>query len=143
MILAWKLADKLHLYYLFRTNSMLVSAVLIHQRYFIRIFSQEYKGYDMKSFCVSHKMTHTMMLVYPMYPFAVYSLRGTWSVGFADWFSLWVMFYVFDEWFMGKLRGSLDFLHTIIKHKSWMKRTSTILVNGEKNLIKSIIQICL
>ena len=122
---------------------MLVSAVLIHQRYFIRIFSQDYISYDMKSFCVSHKMTHTMMLVYPMYPFAVYSLRGTWSVGFAGWFSLWVMFYVFDEWFLGKLRGSLDFLHTIIKHKSWMKRTSTILVNGEKNLIKSIIQRCL
>ena len=43
----------------------------------------------------------------------------------------------------GKLRGSLEFLHTIIKHKSWMKRTSSILVNGEKNLIKSIIQRCL
>ena len=84
-------------------------------------------SYDMKSFCASHKMTHTMMLVYPMYPFAVYSLRGTWSVGFADWFSLWVMFYVFDEWFMGKLRGSLDFLHTMIKHYKQIfgtKRTS-------------------
>ena len=73
----------------------------------------------------------------------MHSLRGTLSVGCADRFSLWVVFYVYDEWFMGKLRGSLDFLHTIIKHKSWMKRTSTILVNGEKNLIKSIIQICL
>ena len=114
MILAWKLADKLHLYYLFRTNSMLVSAVLIHQRYFIRIFSQDYISYDMKSFCVSHKMTHTMMLVYPMYPFTMHSLRGTLSVGWADRFSLWVVFYVYDEWFMGKLRGSLDFLHTTV-----------------------------
>ena len=82
-------------------------------------------------------------LFYPMYPFTMYSLRGTRSVGVTGWFCLWVMFYVFDEWFLGKLRGSLDFLHTIIKHKSWMKRTSTILVNGEKNLIKSIIQRCL
>ena len=84
------------------------------------------------------QLTHTMK-----YPFTVYSLRGTRSVGVTGWFCLWVMFYVFDEWFLGKLRGSLDFLHTIIKHKSWMKRTSTILVNGEKNLIKSIIQRCL
>ena len=53
-------------------------------------------------------------LLYPMYSFTMYSLRGTWSVGFAGWFSLWVMFYVFDEWFMGKLRGSLDFLHTTV-----------------------------
>ena len=61
------------------------------------------------------------------YPFTMYSLRGTWSVGFAGWFSLWVMFYVFDEWFMGKLRGSLDFLHTMIKHYKQIfgtKRTS-------------------
>ena len=66
-------------------------------------------------------------LFYPMYPFTMYSLRGTWSVGFAGWFSLWVMFYVFDEWFMGKLRGSLDFLHTMIKHYKQIfgtKRTS-------------------
>ena len=82
-------------------------------------------------------------LLHPMYSFTMYSLRGTWSVGFADWFSLWVVFYVFDEWFMGKLRGSLDFLHTTSQKKSCTKRTSIILVNGEKNLIKSIIQRCL
>ena len=46
-------------------------------------------------------------LLYPMYSFTMYSLRGTWSVGFAGWFSLWVMFYVFDEWFMGKLWSKL------------------------------------
>ena len=83
-----------------------------------RIFSQEFNciSFNMNVVGVSHRLTHTIMLVYPMYPFAVYSLRGTWSVGFTGWFSLWVMFYVFDEWFMGKLRGSLEFLHTIIKH---------------------------
>ena len=99
-----------------------------------RIYSKELS-------CISSNMK--AILFYPMYPFTMYSLRGTWSVGVTGWFCLWVVFYVFDEWFLGKLRGSLDFLHTIIKHKSWMKRTSTILVNGEKNLIKSIIQRCL
>ena len=44
---------------------------------------------------------------------------------------------------LGKLRGSLEFLYILIKYKSWMKRTSYILVNGEKSLIKSIIQRCL
>ena len=92
----------------------------------------------MKSICVSHGLTHTMK-----YPFTVYSLRGTRSVGVTGWFCLWVMFYVFDEWSLGKLRDSLEFLHTITKIGSWTKRTSTILVNGEKNLIKSIIQRCL
>ena len=85
----------------------------------------------MKSIWVSHGLTHTIILVEPRYSFTMYSLRGTWSVGFADWFSLWVMFYVFDEWFMGKLRGSLDFLHTMIKHYKQIfgtKRTSYILV---------------
>ena len=70
-----------------------------------RNFSQEFSY-------ISSNMKVT--LLYPMYSFTMYSLRGTWSVGFADWFSLWVMFYVFDEWFMGKLRGSLDFLHTTV-----------------------------
>ena len=104
---------------------MLCSAILIlsakQQKMLFglhRIFSQEFNciSFDMKVVGVSHRLTHTMILVYPMYPFTMYSLRGTWSVGFAGWFSLWVMFYVFDEWFMGKLRGSLDFLHTMIKH---------------------------
>merc|ERR1739842_30149 len=78
-----------------------------------------------------------------MYPCTMHWLRGRglWAVPAG--FCLWVVFYVFDEWFLGKLRGSLEFLHILIKHKSWMKRTSNILVNGEKNLIKSIIQRCL
>ena len=63
----------------------------------------------MKAICVSHRLTHTMILFYPMYPFTMYSLRGTWSVGVTGWFCLWVVFYVFDEWSLGKLRGSLDF----------------------------------
>ena len=84
------------------------------------------------------QLTHTMK-----YPFTVYSLRGTRSVGVTGWFCLWVMFYVFDEWSLGKLRDSLDFLHTTIKNKSCTKRTSIILVNGKPNLIKSIIQRCL
>ena len=78
-----------------------------------------------------------------MYPFAMYSLRGRGLWALPAGFCLWVVFYVFDEWFLGKLRGSLEFLHILIKHKSWMKRTSNILVNGEKSLIKSIIQRCL
>ena len=82
-------------------------------------------------------------LLHPMYSFTMYSLRGTWSVGFADWFSLWVVFYVYDEWFMGKLRGSLDFLHATVTLNAWTQRTSNILVNGKRGLIKSIIQICL
>ena len=126
MMIAKKLTK--NTYHIIYSDTMLCSAVLMlsakHQRYFIRIFSQDYISYDMKSFCVSHKMTHTMMLVYPMYPFAVYSLRGAWSVGFADWFGLWVVFYVYDEWFMGKLRGSLDFLHTTVTLNAWTKRTS-------------------
>ena len=106
---------------------MLVSAVLIHQRYFIRIFSQDYISNDMKSFCVSHKMTHTTKLVEPMYSFTMHSLRGTLSVGWADRFSLWVGFYVYGGWFMGKLRGSLDFQHSMNKHYKQIfgtKRTS-------------------
>ena len=119
---------------------MLCSAVLIlsakHQRYclvFIRIFSQEfsYISSDMKIILL------TLCTYYYVF------ITWTRSVGGAGWFCLWVVFYVFDEWFLGKLRGSLEFLHILIKHKSWMKRTSNILVNGEKNLIKSIIQRCL
>ena len=57
-----------------------------------------------------YKLWHGSYFTIPyFYSFTMYSLRGTWSVGFADWFSLWVVFYVYDEWFMGKLRGSLDF----------------------------------
>ena len=77
-----------------------------------------------------------------MYPFAMYSLRGRglWAVpaGLSVGCVLRIRWVV-----LGKLRGSLEFLHILIKHKSWMKRTSNILVNGEKNLIKSIIQRCL
>ena len=119
---------------------MLCSAVLIlsakHQRYclvFIRIFSQEfsYISSDMKA-----------ILFYPMYPLLCIRYGDT-VCGRHRLVCLWVVFYVFDEWFLGKLRGSLEFLHILIKYKSWMKRTSNILVNGEKNLIKSIIQRCL
>ena len=119
---------------------MLCSAILIlsakQQKMLFglhRIFSQEsgYISSDMKSIGVSHGLTHTMKLVEPIYPVTMYSLRGTWSVGVTGWFCLWVMFYVFDEWFLGKLRGSLEFLHTTIKHKSWMKRTSTILEESD------------
>ena len=81
-----------------------------------RIFSQEFNciSFNMNVVGVSHRLTHTIMLVYPMYSFTMHSLRGTLSVGWADRFSLWVVFYVYDEWFMGKLRGSLDFLHTTV-----------------------------
>ena len=91
-------------YYLFRTKNTLGSAILIlsakqQKMLFVlhRIFSQDYISYDMKSFCVSHKMTHTTKLVEPMYSFTMHSLRGTLSVGWADRFSLWVVFYVYDE----------------------------------------------
>ena len=83
-----------------------------------RIFSQEFSY-------ISSNMKAT--LFYPMYPFTMYSLRGTRSVGVAGWFCLWVMFYVFDEWSLGKLRDSLEFLHTMIKHYKQIfgaKRTS-------------------
>ena len=62
-----------------------------------RIFSQEFNCFDMKIVGVSHRLTHTIMLVYPMYSFTMHSLRGTLSVGWADRFSLWVVFYVYDE----------------------------------------------
>ena len=62
-----------------------------------RIFSQEFNCFDMKIVGVSHRLTHTIMLVYPMYSFTMHSLRGTRSVGLADWCSLWVVFYVYDE----------------------------------------------
>ena len=119
---------------------MLCSAVIIlsakHQRYclvFIRIFSQEssYISSDMKVIL----LTLCTLLLCIRYVDAV---CGRYRL-----VCLWVVFYVFDEWFLGKLRGSLEFLHILIKHKSWMKRTSNILVNGEKSLIKSIIQRCL
>ena len=91
-----------------------------------------------------YKLWHGSYFTIPyFYSFTMYSLRGTWSVGFADWFGLWVVFYVYDEWFMGKLRGSLDFLHATVTLNAWTQRTSNILVDGERNLFKSIIQRCL
>ena len=119
---------------------MLCPAVIMlsakHQRYclvFIRIFSQEfsYISSDMKVIL----LTLCTLLLWIRYVDAV---CGRYRL-----VCLWVVFYVFDEWYLGKLRGSLEFLHISVKHISWMKRTSTILVNGEKNLIKSIIQRCL
>ena len=76
------------------------------------------------------KLLYESYFTIPLYSFTMHSLRGTLSVGWADRFSLWVVFYVYDEWFMGKLRGSLDFLHTMIKHYKQIfgtKRTSSIL----------------
>ena len=78
-----------------------------------------------------YKLLSESYFTIPLYSFTMHSLRGTLSVGWADRFSLWVVFYVYDEWFMGKLRGSLDFLHTMIKHYKQIfgtKRTSYILV---------------
>ena len=104
----WKLADKLHLYYLFRTKSM-GSAVLSLQEFsYIKLLYESY-------------------FTIPLYSFTMHSLRGTLSVGWADRFSLWVGFYVYGGWFMGKLRGSLDFQHTMNKHYKQIfgtKRTS-------------------
>ena len=61
------------------------------------------------------KLLYESYFTIPLYSFTMHSLRGTLSVGWADRFSLWVVFYVYEEWFMGKLRGSLDFLHTTVK----------------------------
>ena len=102
----WKLA--LHIYYLFRTKSM-GSAVLSLQEFsYIKLLYESY-------------------FTIPLYSFTMHSLRGTLSVGWADRFSLWVGFYVYGGWFMGKLRGSLDFQHTMNKHYKQIfgtKRTS-------------------
>ena len=104
----WKLVKHHISYYLFRTKSM-GSAVLSLQEFsYIKLLYESY-------------------FTIPLYSFTMHSLRGTLSVGWADRFSLWVVFYVYDEWFMGKLRGSLNFLHTMIKHYKKIfgtKRTS-------------------
>ena len=84
---------------------------------------------------------HTYELA-PFYPFTADSIVSVVSDVSACWRVCFPCF-LFDEWFLGNLRGLLEILLTLFKYKSWMKRTSYILVNGEKSLFKSIIQRCL
>ena len=98
-MIARKLANKIHIILFIQTqeyvefccyNIISQTPKMLFGRH--RIFSQEFS-------CISSNMK--AILFYPMYPFTMYSLRGTWSVGVTGWFCLLVVFYVFDEWFWG------------------------------------------
>ena len=94
---------------------MMIDRKLARNTFILFIQNQEYVFCCLKFTRVQlYKLLSESYFTIPLYSFTMHSSRGTLSVGWADRFSLWVVFYVYDEWFMGKLWGPIDFLHTTV-----------------------------